>query len=291
MSEEPALIFTDAERTLLREKNKKLSDVEFGAFMAACQRYQLNPLANQIYARLTLETQKNPRSVVYMTQIDGYRLIADRTGAYAGSDDIAYAVDGDGENAERKATCTVHKIVGGEPRPFAASAWWSEFYPGGNQAFMWDKMPHLMLGKCAEALALRKAFPAQLAGLYTDTEMQQADAGAPASSETNPFREEQQKRAAERRPSSNPPASKPVANPIADCKTQKALIQLLDRWEKDAPIGTKPKRWEEIANAADERFTELGGATEEAIRCMDAIWAQIETAKQGAEAFSGGSAQ
>ena len=74
------------------------------------------------------------------------------------------------------ATATVYKIVGGVRVSFSATAIWDAYCPQGNESFMWKKMPYLMLGKCAEALALRKAFPNDLSGVYTDDEMAQADA-------------------------------------------------------------------------------------------------------------------
>jgi len=103
--------------------------------------------------------------------IDGYRLIADRTGLYAGNDEAIF----DREPKPTKATVTVYKIVQGQRCAFTATARWSEYYPGDKQGFMWNKMPCVMLGKVAETLALRKAFPAELSGLYTQEEMDQAD--------------------------------------------------------------------------------------------------------------------
>lgn len=172
MSSEIELKFTASEIQVLRGKNLGLSDIEFEAFVSACKRYGLNPLANQMYAQIKSKDDPAKRAVSYVAQIDGYRLIADRTGRYAGNDDPVF----DNEESPGKATVTVYKVVDGVRCPFAASARWKQYLPPfANQQFMWNRMPHLMLGKCAEALALRKAFPAELSGLYTAEEMQQAE--------------------------------------------------------------------------------------------------------------------
>jgi phage recombination protein Bet len=143
---------------------------EFAVFLHQCKRTGLDPMARQIYLVKRWDSKNQRNNMTVQVGIDGFRLVADRTGAYAGNDDPVY----DDESKPQKATVAVYKIVGGMRCPFTATARWSQYYPGDKQGFMWNKMPHLMLGKCAEALALRKAFPAELSGLYTDDEMAQA---------------------------------------------------------------------------------------------------------------------
>jgi phage recombination protein Bet len=290
---ETTLSFSQSELSVLREKYKgKLTDVEFDAFLEACKRYQLNPLANQIYARVQPATPKNAKQVTYCAQIDGYRLIADRTHQYAGNDDPAY----DEETKQpAKATVTVYKLVGGVRCPFTATARWSQYCPGGNQAFMWTKMPHLMLGKCAEALALRKAFPAELSGLYTLEEMHQADAGQ------EPEAPKQQGKPATKpapAPSTNgkkpapekPPAKQPT---IADAPTPAQMVKLLRKFLAAHPVGTAAEKWEGIykqcfdavsarVNKGDWKMDDTGELSD----VLDDIKNQLTTAKQGQETFS-----
>jgi hypothetical protein len=111
-----------------------------------------------------------------ITAIDGYRLIADRTGRYCGNDEPRFSGSKVVDNVRVPDSCTVTvwKLVGGQRMPFSATCYWDEYYPGGRRGHMWRKMPHGQLAKVTEAAALRKAFPADLSGMYTNDEMEQA---------------------------------------------------------------------------------------------------------------------
>lgn len=182
--------YSEAELKFIQSKYR-LSDIEMDVFMGAAHRYGLNPLANQIYPQIRNDGKTGDRAMVIATGIDGYRTLADRTGCYAGNDDPVFD---DPDGPPKKATVTVYKVVGGVRCPFSATARWDQYVPNEKMAFMWRKMPHLMLGKVAEALALRKAFPAAMSGIYTTEEMEQAgptinieaEASSPATSQVKP---------------------------------------------------------------------------------------------------------
>lgn len=175
---------------------KGASDDELKMFLYVCQRTGLDPFTKQVHLvpRWDGKLGKEVRGVI--VGIDGLRSIAERTGLYAGNTDpilgdrieITYKEGQKGKEVEKKmevpsqATATVKKIVQGLVCDFTATAKWSEYYPGDRGGIMWRKMPDNMLGKCAEAKALRKAFPAVMAGLYVAEEMHQAGVGTNAPS-------------------------------------------------------------------------------------------------------------
>lgn len=162
---------TDDQISLIKQTVcKEATDTELKLFLYHCTRTGLDPLAKQIYFQKRRNRKTGKDDITIMTGIDGYRLVADRTGQYAGNDDPVF----DDEENPKKATVTVYKVVSGIRCPFSATARWDQYFPGDMQGFMWRKMPHLMLGKCAEALALRKAFPNEISGIYTKEEMDQA---------------------------------------------------------------------------------------------------------------------
>lgn len=153
---------------------KKFTDDEIKFSLAVCGRTGLDPFVRQVHFTKRRNTKTGEETIVITTGIDGFRLTANRSQNYAGSDEPTFELSD--KKKPTKATVTVYKIVQGVRCAFTASARWEEFYPGdGPDGFMWRKMPFTMLGKCAEAQALRKAFPAELSNVYSHEEMAQAN--------------------------------------------------------------------------------------------------------------------
>lgn len=145
------------------------TDDELQLFLYQAKRTGLDPLHRQIYF------VKRAGTVTIQTSIDGFRVIAERHGAYGGQDEPEFIEDTKGKLTLAKVR--VYKWHH-DQRYLAATgvAYWDEYVPAKGQDFLWQKMPHTMLAKVAEAIALRRAFPQDLSGLYTHDEMQQAEA-------------------------------------------------------------------------------------------------------------------
>lgn len=152
-------------RTIAPDAN----DNELALFLSQCQRTGLDPFSRQIYFI------KRGGKGTTQVSIDGFRVIAERTKEMDGQD-VAWC-DDNGQwtdvwlKKEPPAAARVLVYRKGCSHPFPAIAKFAEYKDSGP---MWTKMPANQLAKCAEALALRKAFPHQLSGLYTQDEMDQA---------------------------------------------------------------------------------------------------------------------
>lgn len=191
------------------------------AFLAHCQRTGLDPIARQIYA-----IERGGKWGIQMS-IDGARLVAQRSGEYEGQTPVQWTADGvtwvdvwlDDTNAPKAARVGVYRKSFREP--VVAVATFKAYSAGGP---MWTKMPALMLGKCAEALALRKAFPQDLSGLYTSEEMDQAS-----------------------------PSSAPVAEPQASAEQPAPEVRQPSRdWLADANAAKSREQLRPVFQAAQE---------------------------------------
>jgi phage recombination protein Bet len=145
------------------------SNDELRLFAYACQRTGLDPFSRQIYAI------KRGGKLTIQVSIDGLRSIAERTGQLDGS--MSYWCGDDGvwtdvwlsNKPPAAAKTVIHRK--GCAHSFSATARFADFNAGQG---LWAKMPSVMIAKCSEAQALRRAFPADLSGVYSTDEMDQA---------------------------------------------------------------------------------------------------------------------
>lgn len=170
MARASVLSFTPEQEQMIRDAFANgASPSEFSVLMEIARARRLNPLLRQIHFVNRYDSAKGRKVWSTQVSIDGLRAIAERTGKYDGQDEPEYVVE-----RGKLYAAKVRVYRKDWARPVVGVAHWDEYVQttrDGDVTQFWKRMPRVMLAKCAEAIALRKAFPEDMSGLYVPEEM------------------------------------------------------------------------------------------------------------------------
>lgn len=251
--------FTDEQATALQHlgvTNVTRGDVD--VFFHICKRTGLDPFAKQIYM---IERQGKQ---TIQTGIDGFRLIADRTirstSETLGFEDTQWCgADGVWRDVwlSEEPPAAARVVVLRNRERFPGIALFTEYAArkrNGELMQMWATRPAGQLAKCAEALALRRAFPQDLSGLYTSDEMNRADSAERAEQQPVAQAEPQQEAAVQ--PAGGEPRRDVVAEQVEFAWNDPDALQKVGKWmrsahPKDPRVDEIIARWRELTAAQE----------------------------------------
>lgn len=242
------------------------SDDEFSLFMAVAERTGLDPFARQIYAVMRWSQKEGREVMTIQTGIDGYRALAERTGRYGGQLGPMWC-DDEGKWTEvwlsRKfpSAAKVAVLHRDFSEPLWAVARWDSYAQkgkNGEPVYQWKIMPDVMIAKCAEALALRRAFPQELSGLYTAEEGTEVGDVQEVTARRPRLVEDDKPPAAEAEAVEGevvPPTPKPAPKPRATRKPAASKVDASN--EQQAPLsgdGDSNKARHDLKTTLDAKF-------------------------------------
>ena len=236
-------------------------------FMAIdyCKARGLDPFKRIVHIVPVWDAEKKCLVETVWPGIAELRTTAARTGQYAGKDEPVF-----GETVEARigdvqinfpewCQVTVWRLIAGQRVAFHGSrVYWEEAYATKGRSdepnTMWRKRPRGQLAKCAEAEALREAFPEEIGGDYSVEEMQGQTIGL------------------------EPPPPRPERSEFTDDPTEPAPVEAEPKKpDGDAPAEAKPEP-EPVEAKADplETMPALDRKAEPSEPADDAMYAFID---------------